>query len=276
MVKKMGKASSMLEELQLLVEEAREVADLWRRRVEASYDLCGEDEDMLVDAEEWLRASSWVLSQAEAEVDGGRPGQFVELGATITEEAAAGATMDDLMIYIWATAGVPPEAEVMAVDAGEVAELKAVAEAEAVVAEGPTVAVEREAKATAEVGSEVVAEVVDTTEVEAVAAAAAAEAAAAVAEAAARATATAVAEAVVAADADDEEEAEAAAGYERDPEQAGVAALDAGEVTGGAGAEALTWVRKGGGLRPATVAEAAVAWRPRRWKERQRIFDPGG
>ena len=95
----------MLEELQLLVEEAREVADLWRRRAEASYDRFDDEaglicDDMLDDAEEWLRASSWVLSQAEAEVDGGRLGQFVELGATITEEAAAGATMDDLMIYI--------------------------------------------------------------------------------------------------------------------------------------------------------------------------------
>ena len=231
----------MLEELQLLVEEAREVADLWRRRAEASYDRFDDEaglicDDMLDDAEEWLRASRWVLSQAEEEVDGGRPRQFVELGATITEEAAAGATMDDLMIYIWATAGEPPEAEVMAVDAGEVAELKAVAEAAATEAE----ATEAEAVAEAEA----------TTEVEAVAAAAAAESAAAVAEAAARATATAVAEAVV-----------------------------------GAGAETLTWVRQGGGLRLATVAQelwlggcglGAVAWRPRRWKERQRIFDPGG
>ena len=88
-MKKMGKVSSTLEELQLLVEEAREVAGLWRRRAEASHDWCGDDEaglicdDMLVDAEEWLRASSWVLSQAEAEVDDGRPGQFAELGATI-------------------------------------------------------------------------------------------------------------------------------------------------------------------------------------------------
>eukprot|EP01050_Picozoa_sp_SAG11_P052305 SAG11_NODE_30225_length_302_cov_47.970443_1_plen_71_part_10 len=71
----------MLEELQLLVEEAREVAEELQLLAEASHDWGGDEEDMLADAEEWLRASSWVLSQAEAEVDGGRPGQFVELGA---------------------------------------------------------------------------------------------------------------------------------------------------------------------------------------------------
>eukprot|EP01050_Picozoa_sp_SAG11_P025122 SAG11_NODE_5569_length_1521_cov_1.804501_2_plen_65_part_00 len=57
---------------------------------------------MLCVAEDWLHACSWIWRQAVAELGDGQPGQFLELGVTLVEEAAAGAKTEDLLAYIWA------------------------------------------------------------------------------------------------------------------------------------------------------------------------------
>eukprot|EP01050_Picozoa_sp_SAG11_P032446 SAG11_NODE_10557_length_821_cov_21.145429_1_plen_98_part_10 len=87
--------------LQLMVQEARAAVGRWQRRVMAVEDSDEEDDDllfhvddMLADAEDWLTTCSWVLVEAQAELGAGRPGQFWELGATLVEEAAEGATTE--------------------------------------------------------------------------------------------------------------------------------------------------------------------------------------
>ena len=66
-------------------------------------------DDMLADAEDWLQACSWVFREAQAELGAGQPGQFCELGATLAEEAAGGAVEEDLLVFVWAVVGEPPE-----------------------------------------------------------------------------------------------------------------------------------------------------------------------
>eukprot|EP01050_Picozoa_sp_SAG11_P000484 SAG11_NODE_15_length_26319_cov_13.810564_9_plen_177_part_00 len=140
--------------LQLIVQEARAAVGRWQRRVMAAEDSDEEDsdeedddlmfyvDDMLAAGEEWLKTCSWVLAEAQAALGAGRPGQFWELGATLVEEAAEGATTEDLNIFVWAVVGEPP-----AVAVGEREDIDIEAEADEAEAEaGEAEADEAEAK----------------------------------------------------------------------------------------------------------------------------------
>ena len=105
-----------MEEMQQLKQAAKETAVQWHRRVMAAQDIGmgGEEEmmfcdDMLADAADWLDACSWVCREAQAELDAGQPGQFCELSATLVEETAGGAVPEDLLVFVWAVVGEPPE-----------------------------------------------------------------------------------------------------------------------------------------------------------------------
>eukprot|EP01050_Picozoa_sp_SAG11_P020188 SAG11_NODE_3360_length_2500_cov_685.903374_3_plen_102_part_01 len=86
-----GTRCRVLGGLRQMVQEARAAVDRWQRRVVATEDSGGVDDDlllfddMLADAEDWLSTCSWVLAEATAELRDGRPGQFCELGATLVE-----------------------------------------------------------------------------------------------------------------------------------------------------------------------------------------------
>ena len=211
--------------------DAKEAVDEWHRRVVATQDIgMGGDEelmfcdDMLADAADWLNACCWVCREAQAEQDVGRPGQFCELATTMVEEAEGGAMPEELLVFVWAVVGEPPEmaaamlsgedgaargADEAAAGAEATAEAEAAAEAGVVAVEAAAVEAaeeaametEAEAKAVAEAKAKAVA--VKVAEVEAAVAAAGAVAEAE-AVAMAEAVAAAEAEAVVAATAEAE------------------------------------------------------------------------
>ena len=226
-----------------MVQGARTAADRWRRRVVAAEDDEAEDEedllfydDMLVDAEDWLQVCSWVLEEVQAELDAGQPGQFWELGATLVEEEAEGATSEDLTIFVWAVVGEPPEMAVCSV--GDGAEADSDGENHVVVDSG------EDSETDAEAADEAVAE----------------EAVAVVEEAEA------------------EEEAAAEVGAEAVAKEAMAEAVAKAKAVAGAEAEAedgATVEAAGDGL-TTTYMEDEVASVPRTWKERKRLFDPGG
>eukprot|EP01052_Picozoa_sp_SAG31_P025291 SAG31_NODE_2209_length_6183_cov_6.782544_4_plen_242_part_00 len=232
----------VLGRLQLMVQEARATVGRWQRRVMTAEDSDETDDyllfcdDMLADAEDWLQACSWVLEKAKAELGAGWPGQFWELGATLAEEAADGATAEDLIIFVWAVAGEPPTVVVGsgvvdsdAVDSDAVD--SEVADSEVVDSESADSEAEH---SEAEVGEAVdrVAVGGEAVELETV------EAEVAVAE-------------------DAESEATARAVVEAGAEAEGELVLTMGGLT--------TMTR-----------EEEVASELRRWRDRKRLFDPGG
>eukprot|EP01052_Picozoa_sp_SAG31_P060441 SAG31_NODE_19617_length_596_cov_47.374245_1_plen_116_part_10 len=106
-----------------MAQEARAAVGRWQRRVMAVEDSDEEDDDlldyvddMLADAADWLATCRWVLAEAQVELGAGRPGQFWELGATLVEEAAEGATTETMIIFVWAVVGEPPTVAVGEMD----------------------------------------------------------------------------------------------------------------------------------------------------------------
>ena len=298
-----------MEEMQQLKQAAKETADQWHRRVMAAQDIGmgGEEEmmfcdDMLVDAADWLDACSWVCREAQAELDAGQPGQFCELSATLVEETAGGAVPEDLLVFVWAVVGEPPEMAAALYSGEDREEVDAdEAEAEAVTEDADDGAVGAGADAE-ETAKEAEAEAA--TEVEA----AAATQAVAEAEAAGVVEAAVVVEAEAAAAA--EAEAEARLTWPRQEQEEGQeGTLHPVQLGGAVGAVvvivegALRWTRQGpdqegtlhlarpGGAvvavayapaskedtsRAAAVEGTAAAVDLRKWRERKRLFDPGG
>lgn len=152
--------------------EAKAAVDVWHRRVteaenagasgDADLMFC---DDMLADAQDWLQACSWIFKEAQAELGAGRPGRFCELGSTLAEEVDAGAVEMDLLVYIWAVVGEPPDAagnsgqdsKVVGADEADVEAVAEEANADAVDAKANVegAAEETEAEAEAVAGSTV-------------------------------------------------------------------------------------------------------------------------
>eukprot|EP01050_Picozoa_sp_SAG11_P000945 SAG11_NODE_36_length_21869_cov_38.038999_7_plen_283_part_00 len=278
---------------------------------------------MLLD---WLNACCWVCREAQAEQDVGRPGQFCELATTMVEEAEGGAMPEELLVFVWAVVGEPPEmaaamlsgedgaargADEAAAGAEATAEAEAAAEAGVVAVEAAAVEAAEEAAMEAEAEAKAVAEAkakavaVKVAEVEAAVAAAGAVAEAE-AVAMVEAVAAAEAEAVVAATAEAEERWRLRRRLRRGEVAAEAEAMtgSAAEAEAEAGAEVgLAWPRQGqdqggtlrpallrraaadaartpatreDGVRTATVGRTASASGLAKWRERKRIFDPGG
>eukprot|EP01050_Picozoa_sp_SAG11_P007547 SAG11_NODE_634_length_8046_cov_8.096011_7_plen_224_part_00 len=223
-----------MDELKRLELAAKATAGLWHRRAMEEQDIgyqmvC---DDMHADAADWFAACSWVRREAQAELDAGQPGQFCELGTALVEETADGAAPEELLVFVWAVVGEPPETE---------ADLNS----------GEDSAEEGADEAEVEAGTE-------DTDVSAVGAGADVEGPA------------------------KEAKAEAVAvrlkwpRHERD--QGGTLHTAVGAVVGleGGGLRGARQGRSQEGFKTTAVDGEAVASRPRKWKERKRLFDPGG
>eukprot|EP01052_Picozoa_sp_SAG31_P032562 SAG31_NODE_3581_length_4100_cov_7.299675_3_plen_350_part_00 len=107
----------LMECLQMLVDEAKEMAGQWSRRLEV---VAGQGADLevmcfccdrLADAQDWLHTCGWILAEARREQCAKKLGRFCAAGYAVVEEAQWGASVEVLFELVVTEVGMPPDLE---------------------------------------------------------------------------------------------------------------------------------------------------------------------